>query len=145
MSADKNVGKIKPPSGSGPVKIPAPVNPIASAPKQAVAAKVREQPPMTSALDLMSLERRLRNTHAIGVFAKLSLKNQVDDLLEQFRGFYKGTIRMPLAALRQRYDLLMLKVLALLQDRDPPLAANIGASREAIWRILADPVKFATI
>jgi hypothetical protein len=41
--------------------------------------------------------------------------------------------------------MLLLKVLALLQDTDPPLAGAIVASREAIWGILADPAKFATI
>jgi hypothetical protein len=39
----------------------------------------------------------------------------------------------------------MMKVLSLLQDGDPPLAADIVASREAIWNILKDPVKFTQI
>jgi hypothetical protein len=76
---------------------------------------------------------------------KLALKNQVDDLLNQFRAFYQGKLKTTLAELRRPYDLLVLKVLSLLQDRDPSLAAAIAASREAIWGILSDPVKFATI
>jgi len=36
-------------------------------------------------------------------------------------------------------------VLSLLQDGDPPLAAAIASSREAIWNILADPQKFSSI
>jgi hypothetical protein len=32
-----------------------------------------------------------------------------------------------------------------LQDSDPELASAIVASREAIWGILSDPKKFATI
>jgi len=91
------------------------------------------------------LEQRLRETRAIGVFTKLSLKNQVDDLLNAFRALYRGPNKHPPAELRQRYDLLLLKVLTLLQDGDPPLAAAIASSREAIWGILADPDKFATI
>ena len=87
----------------------------------------------------------MRDTHAIGIFTKLSLKNQVDDLLAQFRAYYRGTVTIPLAALRQRFDLLMIKVLTLLQDGDPPLAMAIGSSREAIWGILMDPNKLATI
>jgi hypothetical protein len=39
----------------------------------------------------------------------------------------------------------MLKVLSLLQDGDPQLASAIASSREAIWGILVDPVKFAKI
>jgi biotin operon repressor len=38
--------------------------------------------------------------------------------------------------------MLVLKLLSLLQDGDPPLAQDIGHSRTAIWEILADPKKF---
>jgi hypothetical protein len=93
----------------------------------------------------MALEQRLRDTRAIGVFTKLSLKNQVDDLLKQFRAFHSGQGKAPLAQLRQQYDLLLLKVLTLLQDSDHELAAAISSSREAIWGILTDPQKFAKI
>jgi hypothetical protein len=92
-----------------------------------------------------ALEQRLRDTHAIGVFTKLSLKNQVDDLLGQLRAHYRASKSPPPSELRQRYDLLILKVLSLLQDGDPALAKNIGSSREAIWGILNDPAKLAAI
>lgn len=96
-------------------------------------------------MDLKSLESRLKETNAIGFFTKIGLKNQVDDLLDQFRAFYEGRLKTTLAELRRPYDRLLLKVLALLQDTDPPLASAIVASREAIWGILADPTSFATI
>jgi hypothetical protein len=105
------------------------------------AAKPAAAPP----LDLKSLEARLRETSAVGVMTKLTLKNQVDDLLDQFREFYQGKLKTTLAQLRQSYDRLVMKVLALLQDADPPLANAIASSREAIWGILADPVKFAAV
>jgi hypothetical protein len=94
---------------------------------------------------MASLEQRLKDTKAIGIFTKLSLKNQVDDLLGRFRDFYAKKGTATLAQLRQRYDLLLLKVLSVLQDGDPALAAAISASRETIWAILADPRKFATL
>lgn len=118
---------------AAPTPSPAPVPKSAAAP---VATR-----PTTPPLDLKSLETRLRETKAVGVFTKLSLKNQVDDLLAQVRAYHKSQ-SPPLAALRQSYNLLMLKVLALLQDSDPTLARDIVASREAIWGILADPKKF---
>jgi hypothetical protein len=96
-------------------------------------------------LDLTSLEQRLKDTSAIGVLTKIALKNQVDDLLDQFRAYYQGKLKTTLAELRRPYDLLVLKVLALLQDSDPSLASAIVASREAIWGILADRAKFATV
>jgi hypothetical protein len=79
------------------------------------------------------------------VFTKLSLKNQVDDLLDEFRAYYRGQSKMALAELRQRYDLLLMKLLSLLQDSDESLASAIASSREAIWEILRDPKKFAQI
>jgi hypothetical protein len=102
-------------------------------------------PSVSPTLNLADLEQRLRETRAIGVFTKLSLKNQVDDLLNAFRALYRGPNKHPTVELRQRYDLLLLKVLTLLQDGDPPLAAAISSSREAIWSILSDPDKFAKI
>jgi hypothetical protein len=112
---------------------------------QTAATKPVAKPPAPPALDLAGLEQRLKDTHAIGLFTKLSLKNQVDDLLGAFRAFHGGQTQPPLADLRQRYDLLLLKVLTLLQDGDPPLASAISASREAIWALLADRDKFQKI
>jgi hypothetical protein len=102
-------------------------------------------PPAAATLNLTDLEQRLRDTRAIGMFTKLSLKNQVDDLLNAFRQLYRGPNKHPTPELRQRYDGLLLKVLTLLQDGDPPLAAAIASSREAIWGILSDPEKFSRI
>jgi hypothetical protein len=91
------------------------------------------------------LEQRLRDTRAIGVFTKLSLKNQVDDLLAVFRVYHAGRSAVQLSELRQRYDLLLMKLLSLLQDGDPPLAMAVSSSREAIWAILIDPKQFARL
>lgn len=106
------------------------------------------QPPQhstTTTLDLAGLTERLKSTRAIGLFTKLSLKNQVDDLLTQLRSVHQGQARIPLPELRQHYDGLVLKLLSLLHDGDPPLATAISTSREAIWGILSDPKKFAQI
>ena len=126
--------------------------PAAAAGSPAAAAKptaapagdtpARQSTPSAPALDLGALEQRLKETRAIGLFSKLSLKNQVDDLLNQFRAFHGKQGAISLAELRQRYDGLLLKVLSLLQDGDPALATAISSSREALWGILADPIKF---
>jgi len=124
-----------------------------AAPKPAVsppvASESKAQPapaaPKAPSLDLNSLEQKLKDTHAIGVFTKLSLKNQVDDLLDELRAFHKGAAKTPQSELRQKYDLLIMKVLSLLQKGDPQLASAIASSREALWGILMDPQKFANI
>jgi hypothetical protein len=97
-------------------------------------------------LDLDALKQQLRDTKAIGIFTKLTLKNQVDDLLDQFRELhYKGRPKPTLTDLRRSYDLLMMKVLSLLQDKDQQLASKIVSSREGIWSLLADAKKFAAL
>jgi hypothetical protein len=73
---------------------------------------------------------------------KLSVKNQADDLLDQFREYHKRQGTATISELRRSYDMLVLKLLSLLQDGDPPLAKEIDRSRAAIWDILADPRKF---
>ena len=95
-------------------------------------------------LDLKGLEARLKETSAIGTFTKLSLKNSVDDLLGNFRAYHAGKTAST-APLRQQYELLMMKVLSLLQNDDPRLADEIARSREAIWGVLTDKVRFSTI
>ena len=140
--AGKSAAKAEAPAAKASTKAPAPA--AQPSKKETVApdtAKQKAAPP----LDLTSLETRLKETGAIGVMTKIALKNQVDDLLNQFRAYYQGQLKTTLAELRRPYDLLVLKVLSLLQDSDPSLATAIVASREAIWGILSDPVKFAKI
>jgi len=133
------------PERARPPVAPAAVQPPAKPAIATIATGAPASRPTAATLDLAALEQRLRDTHAVGVFTKLSLKNQVDDLLDQFRSWYRSKPPPPLTPLRQRYDLLLLKVLTLLQDGDPPLAAAISSSREAIWGILSDPQKFSSI
>ena len=96
-------------------------------------------------LDLKGLERRLKETGAIGVFTKLALKNSVDDLIEKFRAYHGGRQPPTLADLRPNYELLLMKVQSLIQEEDPTLADDVARSREAIWSVLADKSKFALI
>jgi hypothetical protein len=150
-STDQGASRSEAPASKAPVKSASPVTPSAKtsptgevskggqAESQTPIARKPESPP----LDLASLETRLKESKAIGVMTKISLKNQVDELLDEFRAFYQGRLKTTLAELRKSFDLLVLKVLSLLQDGDPSLASAIVASREAIWGILSDPVKFA--
>ena len=96
-------------------------------------------------LDLKGLEQRLKATKAIGLLTKLSLKNQVDDLLAKFRAYHGGQQPPTLADLRPNYELLIMKVQSLIQKDDPALADDVARSLEAIWGVLADKGKFALI
>ena len=143
-SAAKPAAPAKPQPGAA-----APAAPIerASAPKATgkVAPPVAKTPATAPPLDLKTLEVQLKDTKAIGFFTKITLKNQVDDLLDRFRQYYQGQAKLTLTDLRRSYDLLMMKVLSLLQDEDQMLASAILSSREAIWRLLADPKTFANL
>jgi hypothetical protein len=128
-----------------PVAAPKPAAPrVAAAPPPAAASPVAAPPaPVASpTLDLNALKEQLKETKAIGFFTKISLKNQVDDLMKQFREYYQGKTKLSLKQLRQSYDLLLMKVLSLLQDSDKKLASAIVSSREAIWGLLSDRKKF---
>lgn len=138
-------------AGAPATKAPAPATKPPATPASAAAKPVTppvaaaSSPVATPTLDLAALKEQLKETKAIGVFTKLTLKNQVDDLLQQFRDYYQGKAKITMVQLRRSYDLLLMKVLSLLQDTDQKLAAAIVSSREAIWALLADPKKFATL
>ncbi len=135
-----------------PAKAPAtapakPAAPPKSAPAPKAPAKQQPAtpPPVAAAppLDLNTLEKRLKDSDAIGVMTKLSLKNQVDDLVAQFRTYHQGQRPPTLTELRRPFELLLMKVLSLLQDKDAALARDINASRDAIWGVLSDRDKLA--
>lgn len=132
----------RPAVGPAASKAPAPVAQVAAPRKRADAPTLSARPAAAPALDLKSLEQQLKDTQAIGLLTKLSLKNQVDDLLAQFRSVYDGPRSVGVAQLRTPFDMLLMKVLALVQDKDPALARSIHASREALWDVLADREKF---
>ena len=120
--------------------------PVAKTPAPIAQAPKPSAPPSTAVtLDLNGLKTQLKETKAIGLFTKISLKNQVDDLLDQFRKYYQGKSKTNMMELRQSYNLLLLKVLSLLQNKDEKLASAIVSSREAIWDLLSDPKKFANL
>ena len=119
--------------------------PATAAPATASPAAPAAKVEAAAHLDLKGLERRLRSTSAIGLFTKLALKNQVDDLLTKFRTYHGGKQPPTLTDLRPNYELLIMKVQSLVQNDDPLLAGDVARSRETIWGVLADKTSFATI
>lgn len=138
--APRQAAKAAPSAVKTPAPTPAPAPQAATAPAAAPPAPTAPLP-----LDLAALKERLRATKAIGVFTKISLKNKVDDLLDEFRAYHAGKGSFTMTDLRRSYNLLMMKVLSLLQDEDQTLASTIVSSREAIWSLLANPTSFAAL
>ena len=137
--------------GTGKSAAPPKADAKIGAEKPAAAEPIKIAPPPPAArvaeptLDVTDLKTRLRETPAIGTFTKLALKNQMDDLVDRFRAVYQSGQRTGVAALRQPFDALVVKVLTQLRPGDPTLARSIESSREALWGILADPEKFKSI
>ena len=94
-------------------------------------------------IGLASLEERLKQTKAISPLKKLGLKGEIDNLLAKFRVAHAGG-QPDLIALREPYDKLILKIRGMLA-RDPQLARDIVASKDAIWDRLADRTRFASL
>ena len=119
------VAPPKPPPSPVAARAAVPVPPPQAKPKAAAVAVAPQLAP--APLDF-KLPSRLRETKAIGVLTKLSLKNQVDDLWRSFAPTTsgRGQRRSPNCA---AYDMLLLKVLSLLQDSDPPLAGHRPVAR----------------
>jgi hypothetical protein len=135
----------QPPAAEAPAPAqPAPAPAPAPAPYPAPEAAPPAAPPAEPAISLEELGERLKETPAIGTFSKLSLKNDLDDLVDGLRAYHahKGG---DLEALHQRYEALVLKLMALLEDDEPELALALGRSRERIWNRLVDPVEFAKL
>ena len=87
--------------------------------------------------DMDALIERLKKSDAIGMFTKLALRSDAMDVVEEVKAYRKHKSRFPLNEIRARFDGLVLKVLALLDD-DPALSSDISMAREDIWRSLLE-------
>lgn len=89
-------------------------------------------------IDLDQLVQRLKQTKAIGFLTKLAIRSDVLDFRDRVDTYRKKhQLQQHLATLRDRFNGLLLKILALLED-DPKLAHAIYAARETIWQSLVE-------
>jgi hypothetical protein len=144
-----------PPGAEAPTPAPAPDVPPPIAPEPPAAPPAAppapgpppEAAPPTAppaAISLEQLGTQIKETPAIGTFTKLSLKNDLDDLVEGLRGYHTRK-EGDLDDLHKRYEALVLKLMTLLEKDEPELALALGRSRERIWNRLLDPVEFAKL
>ena len=88
----------------------------------------------TPEINMDELVERLKKTEAIGVFTKLAIRSDVLDFKSSIDTYRKkGELDRYVGHLRDRFDGLLLKILALL-ERDPALSKDINHARESIWR-----------
>jgi len=87
--------------------------------------------------DMDALIERLKGSDAIGMFTKLALRSDAIDLMDLVKTWKHKAKKISLQEVRSRYDGLVLKVLALLDD-DPALSGDISSAREEIWQSLLE-------
>ena len=145
LACSSPTGDIPHPGAANLQPVPVPGEERLTGEEDPVAPEAPTVANVSRGLDLEALEASLRNTEALGFFTKLALKNEVDDLVDALRGYHAERKGASLKGLRERFDLLLMKVRTLLQDEDWALAAELTAGREALWNQLADPFEFAQI
>ena len=118
-----------------------PPAPEAEPPEPAPEASAPPEPPD---FEFETLETRLRETKALGFFTKLELKNQIDSLMQEVRDYHQQEAGN-LPEIREEFDLLVMKVMTLLQDEEAELASEIANAKGELWAILADPQRFADL
>ena len=91
------------------------------------------------------VEQRMRDTAAVGVVAKLTLKAELDALLAAFLRFHEGKSHYGLDDLLHRYDRLMAKTMDLVHGQDPALFALLYDIRPEMAAILTHPGHYARV
>jgi len=87
----------------------------------------------------------LSQTKSIGIFTKLSIKNNTTRLNNSFAAYHQGERPPNIKELRERYDLMVQEMMVLVQGKDPELARKIHETRLLLWSYLSDPEKYNLI
>ena len=93
-------------------------------------------------IDLDDLAKRVGDSKAIGLLTKLSLKREIEVFKVDLKAVHDGASKSTLTQMRERYDLMVHKLMTLLQAKDPGLAKEIAEARNFLWAKLADPKEF---
>jgi len=72
-------------------------------------------------VDFEILEKEIRNTKAIGGLSKLKLSGDINKMVADLKTYHAGDSSLTLEQHREQYDLLYMKVVSQVQDKDPEL------------------------
>jgi hypothetical protein len=93
-------------------------------------------------VDLDMLAKGLEHSSAVGLFEKLRLKSAIDNLLDRFKDYHRGTGGFTLDQLQEQYDVLMMRIASQLQDKDASLHGQLCNAWDSIWATLEDRKTF---
>ncbi len=89
-------------------------------------------------IDFETLEKRIRKTNAIGGFAKLKLSSDINKMVADLKTYHAGDSPHTLEQHREQYDLLYMKLVSQVQDKDPELFHQLCNAWEPLWAELQD-------
>ena len=89
-------------------------------------------------VDFEILEQRIRKTKAIGGLAKLKLSGDINKMVADLKTYHAGGSAHTLEQHRQQYDLLYMKVVSQVQDKDPELFNQLCNAWDPLWAALQD-------
>ena len=92
----------------------------------------------TIEFNLDVLVARLKETDALGVFTKLALKGDVEEIIEMAHEYQSLAALPELQSVRAQFDGLVLKTITLLNDKDPSLAADMYQARDLVWQSILE-------
>jgi hypothetical protein len=96
-------------------------------------------------LDLQMLSGALRDTKAVGTMTKIRLKSDINKVLKRLENWHAGKTKFTLDELEEQYNLLLMKIATLINDRDQVLHQQICNSWVGLWLDLKDPDSFRKI
>jgi len=95
--------------------------------------------------DYSALVDGISKSKQLGLMTKLSIRKDANGFLKSMGAFHDGKSDLTLDQLHEQYDVMVTKLLVLVQDKDQALAADINDARDDLWATLSDAEKFAKL
>jgi len=89
-------------------------------------------------VDFEILEKEIRKTKAIGGLSKLKLSGDINKMVKSLKTYHAGGSPLTLEQHREQYDLLYMKVVSQVQDKDPELFNKLCNAWDPLWAELQD-------
>ncbi len=89
-------------------------------------------------VDFEILEKEIRKTSAIGGLSKLKLSGDINKMVDALKTYHAGDSPHTLEQHREQYDLLYMKVVSQVQDKDPELFNKLCNAWDPLWAELQD-------
>lgn len=117
----------------------------AAGPGQIASLEASRFGPSSEDFDLGTLETKIRNTDAIDLFSKVSLKYEISSLIDEMARSHETKNAAGFTKQRARFEKLVDRMVIMLRKGDLSFAKEVEDSREALWKILNSPEKLLAI